>query len=156
MLPLITIPLYALTYEQIGRRIPIAFALIATCVCLYGFPVAAPNFTIIVFLRAMIGVTNSMIIGCPLIVDSIKKESRGRAISMQTFSIAFAQAFANILLVPMTIDMTYDQSFSLCAGAMAVLCFFAINMVREPNKQRRLPEGMSETSSAIEEGASTE
>ena len=108
LVPIILLPFYALIFEMIGRRIPIAFALISTCVSLFLFPKVSPNFTLLVVLRALIGFNNNLVIGCPLITDSIKKESRGRAISMQTMSIGIAQAFANIVLVPITLNMTYD------------------------------------------------
>ena len=107
-MPIILLPAYALVYEILGRRIPVAFALVATCSSLFLFPKVSPSFTTLVILRAVIGLNNSLVIGCPLITDCIKKESRGRAISMQTFSLGVAQAFANIVLVPITLDMTFD------------------------------------------------
>ena len=130
------LPTYALVYEILGRRVPIAFALVSTCAALFLFPRVAPNFVVLVALRALIGLNNTLVVGCPLITDSIKKESRGRAISLQTFSLGIAQAFANMALIPLTIDMTYDQSFALCAGTMAILSFAAIFMMREPNSSK--------------------
>jgi hypothetical protein len=47
--------------------------------------------------------------------------------------------------VPFALEMTFDQSFALCAGAMAILCFMGIQMVREPNP-RPIEEGKEEQS----------
>lgn len=88
--PLVTLPAYALIYEQVGRKIPLAFALLTTCAAVYFLPRVAPSFGMLVALRSLIGLNNSLVIGAPLIIDSVKKESRGRAISIQTFSIGVA------------------------------------------------------------------
>jgi predicted MFS family arabinose efflux permease len=80
--PCLLLPVYAFIFEMVERRIPIAFALVTTCMALYAFPRVAPNYNALVFLRALIGLNNNLVISCPLITDCIKKESRGRAISL--------------------------------------------------------------------------
>ena len=59
-------------YETIGRRFPVAYALLTTNLLIWMLPQVAPNFTVLCILRAIIGLNNTLIVAAPLISDYVK------------------------------------------------------------------------------------
>ena len=90
MLPLICTPFLTYVYETIGRRFPVAYALLTTNLLVFLLPQVAPNFTLLCVLRAIIGLNNTLIVGAPLISDYVKQESRGRAVAINTLAIGLS------------------------------------------------------------------
>lgn len=139
MLPLVATPFLTYVYEMIGRRIPLAYALLTTNLLVFLLPQVAPNFTLLCILRAIIGLNNTLIIGAPLISDYVKQESRGRAVAINTLSIGISQVFSTQVLVPLTLEMSFSQSFATSALMMLVLSIPAIFMIREPAPKKQKP-----------------
>jgi len=83
-------------------------------------------------LRAFIGLSNTLLIAAPLISDYVKKESRGRAVTYNTFAIGLSQLFATAILVPLTQDMNFEESLDICCGMMMILTVPTLFMIREP------------------------
>ena len=108
LLPLIMTPFMTFVYEGIGRRIPVTYSLLTTNILIWMMPKVAPNLTILCALRAVVGFNNTLTMAAPLISDYIKKESRGRAVTMNTLAIGLSQIFATQFLVPLTQEMTFD------------------------------------------------
>ena len=65
-------PFMTYVYELVGRRIPIAFALLTTNVIIFLMPKVAPNLQVLCALRAIVGLNNTMIMAAPLISDYVK------------------------------------------------------------------------------------
>lgn len=108
LLPLLLTPFMTFVYEGIGRRIPVAYSLVCTNLLIWMMPKVAPSFYLLCTLRAIVGFNNTLTIAAPLISDYIKKESRGRAVTINTLSIGLSQIFATQFLVPLTQTMTFD------------------------------------------------
>ena len=132
ILPLALTPFLTYVYETVGRRIPVASALLSTNLLIWLLPKVAPNFMILCALRAIIGLNNTLIVGAPLISDYVKQESRGRAVAINTMAIGLSQVFATQFLVPLTMDMSFADSFGISALMMLILTLPTILMVREP------------------------
>ena len=94
-------------YEMVGRRIPIWYSMLVTNALIFMMPRVAPDFTVLLILRAIVGLNNTLIVAAPLISDYVKLESRGRAVAINTLFIGFSQIFATQLLVPMTQSMDF-------------------------------------------------
>ena len=141
LLPLMMTPFMTYVYEMVGRRLPVTYSLICTNILVCMMPKVAPNFTMLCILRAIIGLNNTLIIAAPLISDYVKQESRGKAVAINTLAIGLSQVFATQFLVPLTMDMNYDQSFTISAAMMMLLTIPAIFMIREPAPKLRSNEG---------------
>ena len=135
ILPLLLSPCLAYVYEMVGRHIPVAYALLSTNILIWLLPKVAPNFTLLCVLRSIIGLSNTLIVGAPLISDYVKQESRGHAVAINTFAIGLSQVFATQILFPLTIEMTYSESFGTTALIMLILTVPVLLMVREPTKK---------------------
>ena len=75
------LPFLTYIYEVVGRRLTISYALLSTVLLVILLPLCAPSFVLLCLVRAIIGMSNSLLIGAPLISDYIKKESRGQAVA---------------------------------------------------------------------------
>ena len=138
VVPLVTFPLYAFIFEFLGRRIPILFSMCFILVSNYYYPRVAPQMSHLITLRVFLALANTIIIGTPLISDYIKQESRGKAIAVQSVSIGLSNVFATLVLVPLTIDMDFDDAFAVSTIVLACAAFPVLFMVREPViKQRK-------------------
>lgn len=129
-------PFLTYVYETIGRRIPVSYALLSMNLFIWLMPRVAPNYELLCVLRALIGLSNTLIVGAPLISDYVKQESRGRAVAMGTMAIGISQIFATQCLVPLTLHMNFSDSFSVSALMMLVLTIPVLFMVREPSPKR--------------------
>ena len=70
---LIMTPFMMYVYETVGRRIPVAYALLSTNLLVFLLPKVSPNFSLLCILRALIGLSNTLILGAPLISDNVKQ-----------------------------------------------------------------------------------
>ena len=84
----------------------------------------------------MIGLSNTLIVGAPLISDYVKQESRGRAVAINTMAIGISQIFATQCLVPLTLQMTFRDSFTVSAVMMLIITIPTLFMIREPSPKR--------------------
>lgn len=139
LLPLLMTPFLTYVYETVGRRLPVAYALLSTNLLVYLLPKVAPNFTLLCILRAIIGLNNTLIVGAPLISDYVKQDSRGAAVAVNTLAIGISQVFATQFLVPLTLTMSYGQSFGISSLMMFTLSIPVILMIREPTPKNKEP-----------------
>ena len=72
LLPLLATPFLTYVYEAVGRRLPVAYALLTTNLLVWLMPKCAPDFGLLCVVRAVIGLNNTLIVGAPLISDSVK------------------------------------------------------------------------------------
>ena len=72
LLPLVATPFLTYVYEAVGRRLPVAYALLTTNLLVWLMPKCAPNFGLLCCVRAVIGLNNTLIVGAPLISDTVK------------------------------------------------------------------------------------
>ena len=122
-------------YEMVGRRIPIWYSMLATNALIFMMPRVAPDFTVLLILRAIVGLNNTLIVAAPLISDYVKLESRGRAVAINTLFIGLSQIFATQLLVPMTQSMNFNQAFTFSSALMMAITIPVLLMIREPSKK---------------------
>ena len=80
-MPIILFPFLTYIYEVLGRRLTICYALFSTVLLVMLMPLVAPNFGLLCAVRALIGTSTSILLGAPLVMDYIKKESRGQAVA---------------------------------------------------------------------------
>ena len=137
LLPLILTPFMTFVYEGIGRRIPVTYSLLSTNLLICLMPRVAPSLTMLCALRAIVGLNNTLTMAAPLISDYIKKESRGRAVTLNTLFIGLSQIFATQLLVPITQTMTFGQAFTLSSIMMLFLTIPVLFMIREPSSSKK-------------------
>jgi len=136
-------------YETVGRRIPLTYALLCTNLLFWMMPRVAPNFTLVCAIRAIISLNNTLLLGAPLISDYIKTESRGMAVATSALAVGLSQLYATQILVPLTKNMDYTESFEVCGIMMFVLTFPAIFMIREPSPKTTKEEGPNESGTPV-------
>ena len=136
VMPIIMLPFLTYIYEVVGRCLTINYALISMVILVPLMPLAAPNFTLLCIIRAIIGMSTSILLGAPLISDYIKKESRGQAVAQNLLAAFLGQATTSQVLIPLTIDMSYNQSFALVSLMLFALSLPLICIIREPSDKK--------------------
>ena len=137
LLPIMVTPFTTFVYELMGRRIPITYALICTNVLVFLMPKVAPSLALFCALRAIIGMNNTLMMANPLISDYVKRESRGRAVAINTMFLGLSQFVSSQFFVPISKMMTFDGSFAFIGSTMLCLSIPVMFMIREPSIRRK-------------------
>ena len=102
---LIFTPATGYLFDLFGRRIPLLIALLGSILLTFLIPHTAPSFPWLCFVRSLIGLCNTILMGSPLIADYVKKESRGRAVALATVGMLVGEVFSVVVLVNLTAGM---------------------------------------------------
>jgi len=83
-------------------------AIFGSIMCMSLMPRAAPNMKLLVLLRTIQSTFCVLIISNPLIADYIKKDSRGKAISLVAIGMGLGEAFSMTVLFGLSVNMKLD------------------------------------------------
>lgn len=72
--------------------------------------------------RVLIGICQTQLMGNPLIMDYIKKDSRGKAAALQSLGLLFGEAFAIAVLFGISKRASFTQAESFAISALIVVC----------------------------------
>ena len=125
-------PVCGYIFDLFGRRIPLLLALLSAILLTFLMPHSAPNFTNLLVVRTGVGLSINMLTCSPLVVDYIKKQSRGTAVSLQTMGMLLGEAFAMIALVNFIAGYSIQASYSFATIVLGTLLVVPVLFLREP------------------------
>ena len=111
IVPLILCPTFGYLYDMFGRRAPIFTAIFGSILCMSLMPQAAPDLRLLIVLRTIQSTFCVLLISNPLIADYIKKDSRGKAISIVAIGMGLGEAFSMTVLFGLSVNMPLNQSY---------------------------------------------
>ena len=85
-------------YDLIGRKFLIMTYFTAIAVLLYLLPRTAPSVPYLVVIRSLLQLCYVSAVSHPLIIDYIKKESRGKAVALSTLGGLIGEVFGMAVL----------------------------------------------------------
>jgi MFS family permease len=120
-------------FELWGRKKTMFFSYAFTAGVYFLLPYSAPNLSMLIFLRCMIGVTMSAPLAHPLIADYVKRSSRGKAVALAGIGLVCGEVLSMGVLFNFTKQMNYFDAFSIASLLILTFAiFFSITIV-EPN-----------------------
>ena len=135
-------PFIGYMYELAGRRVVLTTCLFGSVALFTVIPYTAPNYPLLVFVKALTYVLGSIIDAHPLIPDYVKSESRGRAVAIQLIGTVTGEVFAMTVFIGLSINMGLDQSFVFVAFICTMLTCVIPFIVREPTIRASGNEGV--------------
>lgn len=129
-------------YDIIGRKLTIFFTLVPAAILMMYIPDAAPSINMVIVLRLGIVTAVSTLSSHPFINDYVSKETRGRAIALQSIGVVIGDLMTFVLVLNITRGMTAYGRFKFFGfSVIAIACLFLI-LVKEPRfKERRSLRG---------------
>ena len=123
------------TFDMFGRRpvIMINFALM--CIFIALIPWTAPSIVALGIMRACLMLSMAFFHSNPLLIDYVKKESRGKATALQGLGNVFGEAVAIQVFFRFTKDWDATSAFGGVAVALAISCFFTMFLISEPPRK---------------------
>lgn len=111
IVPLILCPSFGYIYDIFGRRAPIYSAIFGSIFCMSLMPNSAPDLRLLIVLRTIQSTFCVLLISNPLIADYIKKDSRGKAISIVAIGMGMGEAFSMTVLFGLSANMRLNKSY---------------------------------------------
>ena len=102
-------PIAGYIYDLCGRKGPILFCIFGNIGLLFAIPYTAPNFGLLVLVRAMIAFFFTILETNPLVMDYIKNDSIGTAVALGTIGMLIGEAFSMAVLLGCTVSMTLED-----------------------------------------------
>merc|ERR1719189_2732834 len=99
---------------------------------LFIMPFTAPKIWLLVATRTMISLFNTVLETNPLVVDYVKKDSRGTAIALGTIGVLVGEGFGMAVLLGSTIGMRIEYAHAFVAIILFVLTILISFCLREP------------------------
>ena len=125
-------------FDLCGRRVPILMAGFVIAIALLVVPYSAPSIIFLSALRTIFGLGIAQIGAHPLIMDSIKKESRGKASALNALGALLGEAFAMVVLFGYSKrdGVTQEEAFRFAAIFLLALAIITLFVVKEPNSKK--------------------
>ena len=98
LIGLISVMIAGYLYDLFGRKALLTIYFLGIAFGLFFLPRSAPNVPALVTIRATIQLFLSTIISHPLVIDYVKKESRGRAIALTALGVLVGELFGVAVL----------------------------------------------------------
>ena len=123
--------------------------MIANIVLLFIMPYTAPSIWLLIATRTMISLFNTILETSPLVVDYIKKDSRGTAVALGTIGALTGEAFGMAVLLGFTIGMTIEDAHAFSAVILLSMTIIGSFGLREPRIrghekiEEEAPEGLT-------------
>ena len=125
-------------FDLCGRRVPILMAGFVIAIALLVVPYSAPSIIFLSALRTIFGLGIAQIGAHPLIMDSIKKESRGKASALNALGALLGEAFAMVVLFGYSKrdGVTQEEAFRFAAIFLLALAIITHFVIKEPNSKK--------------------
>lgn len=124
-------------YDIFFRKVTIFTAAVIAAICLFVCPHTAPSLFWLTFVRAVIQMALATIGSHPMIMDYVKKESRGKAAALQNLGNLLGETFAMSVLFSISKKegVSQNEAFSIAALMLGVLSLVTLLIVRDPTIQ---------------------
>jgi MFS family permease len=120
-------------FDMFGRKRILVFCLFSLCFMLALVPRMAPSLFWLRIVRILFGMSQTVIGGNPLVVDYVKKDSRGRASALANFGILLGECVCMMILVQYTKKLDSDLAFFLASLVLITMSLPLLIMIREPD-----------------------
>jgi MFS family permease len=119
-------------YDILGRRFTIFFSLIPAAILMMYLPDVAPSIPGLIIFRSGIVMAVNTLSSHPFINDYICKETRGRAIALQSTGVVIGDLMTFVVVLNITRGMTPYGRFKFFGFTIiAIACLF-LYLVKEP------------------------
>jgi MFS family permease len=129
---------FGYAYDIFGRRALILASTATNAAVLYFIPYTSPSLLQLQMCLILVRICLSVIHANPLIVDYIKKDSRGKAIAFTNMGIVVGEFFSMGLMLSLTIEMSYEKAFLTASVIMGLLVLPLFCIVREKNRSTKI------------------
>ena len=121
-------------YDIFLRKVTIFTAAIVASFFLLLCPHTAPSLFWLTFVRAAIQMALATIGSHPLIMDYVKKESRGKAAALQNLGNLLGETFAMSVLFSISKQegVSQNEAFTIASVIVGVLSLVILFIVRNP------------------------
>ena len=145
VISVILTPLFGYGYDIIGRFWMIIPTFFLIAIQLGLMPYSAPHMWCLIMFRAILSLLMRLLLVKPLLVDYVKSESRGFAMTLQAYGFVFGELIM-IFLFSMTRKLEMKDQYLVPACFVFTASISLIWMVREPTikEHRRLEDGTRE------------
>jgi MFS family permease len=120
-------------FDILGRRITLFILFTLSSIGIVLIPYSGKSITWLFIAKATVQPLLVAISGMPLIMDIVKKESRGKATVLNLIGLVFGEAIAYGGLLNFTSNMDYKIAFKLAAGYLFFWQIFIYLLVKEPD-----------------------
>ena len=149
---MIGIPISGYLYDLIGRKILLLIYFTASAGLLYLLPRTAPSIVYLVVDRALLQSVLVSAISHPLLIDYVKKESRGKAIALTTLGGMVGEALGMAVLFGCTKELEPKHAFFIASLVIFGVSLPFMCIVKEPViKHKRIASQDSELSTLNQE-----
>ena len=107
-------------------------SMLANIVLLFIMPYTAPYIWLLIATRTLISLFNTVLETSPLVVDYVKKDSRGTAVALGTIGMLTGEGFGMAVLLGLTIGMRIEDAHAYVAVILFVLTISISFCLREP------------------------
>eukprot|EP00347_Sterkiella_histriomuscorum_P000548 403375429 len=128
-------------FDIIGRKKTLFFCLIGSSINLVLMPLGAPHEAPYLYLiRCALVLFSVGLITHPLINDYVKKDSRGKASSFQTFGTLIGDLINFTVILTLFKNCDIGLQFQIIGFVMFGAAFALLFMIKEPNNSKELDQ----------------
>jgi MFS family permease len=132
-------------FDIMGRKLTIFFTLLPAAILMMYIPDAAPSINMMIVLRLGIVTAISTLASHPFINDYVSKETRGRAIALQSIGVVIGDLMTFVLVLNITRGMTAYGRFKFFGFSVIAIASLFLFLVKEPRfKERRTQRGFDD------------
>ena len=132
-------PFFGYLYDLFGRKWLILTAFLIATAQMSVLPLSAPHFWLLCVFRTVMVCCSRLLHVHPLLIDYVKSESRGYAVSLASLGLVFGE-FMMVSIFAATRKLEMSVQFWLPALIVASLSFTLLFLVREPELKFRKKE----------------
>jgi len=125
-------PLFGYSYDLLGRRFTLGMAFVLLSGGLFFVPYCSPSIAWLGVSRLIIMIGYTIVICHPLILDFVKKDSRGKATAFQVLGNVMGEIFAIAVLLNLTVTMKPENAFALTATCVFITGVMTLLLIQEP------------------------
>ena len=120
-------------FDVFGRKKTLLGSNLLAAIMMFLVPYTAPNYWLLVLVRAGIQVSVQGANCMPLVTDYVKKKDRGKATAFLAYGLVVGYLITFGVLMNITSFMTREHGFLFIAIIIILLSFFVSQFVKEPD-----------------------
>jgi MFS family permease len=129
-------------FDLIGRRLTLIMALVPSGILVMYMPDVSPSLNQLTLLRSVISIALATLASHPFINDFVCKETRGRAIAIQSIGVVIGDLLTFLIMLNLTRGMTQYGRFRTFGFSIIAIAALFFLLVKEPRyKEKRKAKG---------------
>jgi len=119
-------------FDMVGRRAVIVLSFFANAIILFLTPYSAPSIYLLILLRLCMAVSVQPPFLSPMVTDYVKKESRGRATSLNSYGFVVGELIAFGAITRLTADLNIEIRYYVGALTQVIAGIAMLFLIKEP------------------------